>query len=204
MHIPKVKRGKLEDTAEKGIMVGYMPNGYRILLDDNTVQLSRDVRFKEKETTTHRSTGKEEARPKEAEDDEDDEPPSLLSDSEDEDDGGNNGDDNGGDNGDDGNDNNNQGDNNGGAGDEDGPAPPPGGAGAGAGASSGQGSASGATRTSARGSRGLPAARYGDWVQAARVETVTITEPQTYEEALASEEAENWKQACLLYTSRRG
>jgi transposase InsO family protein len=60
VHIPKTKRSKLDDTAEKGIMVGYMPNGYRILLDDNSVKESRDVVFKETATITHRSTGKEE------------------------------------------------------------------------------------------------------------------------------------------------
>jgi Reverse transcriptase (RNA-dependent DNA polymerase)/Integrase core domain len=179
VHIPKVKRGKLDDTAEKGIMVGYMPNGYRILLDNNTVQLSRDVLFNEKAATTHMSTGKEEAPPKETTEDEGNYPiPTLLSDSEDE--GDNNHHDNGGDE-----DDNNSND------DDDGGAQTP----TGEGPSSGQG-ITGTTRTSARGNRGVPAPRLGHWVQAAQVDTcVNISEPQTYEEACNSDYAMQWKQA---------
>ena len=49
-HIPKEKRTKLDDVSERGVMVGYMPNGngYRILMDDNSIVRSRDVVFDEK------------------------------------------------------------------------------------------------------------------------------------------------------------
>lgn len=193
VHIPKVKRGKLDNTAEKGIMVGYEPNGYRILLDNNRVQLSRDVLFNEK-VSTPKSTDKEAAPPKEAAEGDADEDTllSLVTESEDEDDGDDHGDDNGDDNG--GNGGGAGGDNN--DGDNDGGAPTPAG---GAGSSSDQGNAgatSGATRTSARGNRGVPAPRLGHWVQAACVDApVIITEPETYEEACNSDYAEQWRLA---------
>jgi hypothetical protein len=48
VHIPKHKRSKLDNTAVKGILVGYMPNGYWILLEDSKqVQVSLDVVFNE-------------------------------------------------------------------------------------------------------------------------------------------------------------
>jgi len=173
VHIPKKKRSKLGDTAEKGIMVGYMPNGYRILLDDNTVQTSRDVVFNETDTLTHRSTGKEEPQPQEDTDD-DDEMPSLYteseSESEDEDDDGPDDNDNGGGNG-------------GGLpvpGPPPAPAPAPG--------------PSSNPRISSRTNRGVPAARYG-YDQIFKAGIITISEPETLEEALSSEHAEFWKQA---------
>ena len=45
--IPKVKRTKLDKVSERGILVGYAPggNGYRILMNDNTIVSSRDVVF---------------------------------------------------------------------------------------------------------------------------------------------------------------
>jgi hypothetical protein len=46
--IPKAKRdGKLDNVSERGIFVGYAPggNGYRILMDDDTIISSRDVVF---------------------------------------------------------------------------------------------------------------------------------------------------------------
>eukprot|EP00877_Chromochloris_zofingiensis_P013964 jgi/Chrzof1/8821/Cz03g25230.t1 len=47
--IPKEKRGKLDPRSQRGIMVGYEPNvkGYRLLLPDNTIIVSRDVVFDE-------------------------------------------------------------------------------------------------------------------------------------------------------------
>eukprot|EP00877_Chromochloris_zofingiensis_P010255 jgi/Chrzof1/5483/Cz16g04290.t1 len=47
--IPKEKRGKLDPRSQRGIMVGYEPNvkGYRLLLPNNTITVSRDVVFDE-------------------------------------------------------------------------------------------------------------------------------------------------------------
>ncbi|HEY0222472.1 MAG TPA: DDE-type integrase/transposase/recombinase, partial [Lactovum miscens] len=46
-HIPKQKRTKLNDTSIEGIFVGYDPKskGYRILLPDDRIIISRTVRF---------------------------------------------------------------------------------------------------------------------------------------------------------------
>lgn len=48
-HVPKDKRRKLDYPAVKGIMVGYPTNGkgYRILLPNNSIVLSRNVAFDE-------------------------------------------------------------------------------------------------------------------------------------------------------------
>ena len=48
-HVPKEKRQKLDDRSIRGIMVGYAAHakGYRILLEDHTVIISRDVIFDE-------------------------------------------------------------------------------------------------------------------------------------------------------------
>lgn len=167
-------------------MVGYMPNGYRILLDDGTVQASRDVIFNEAKLTTHHSTGKEAPPPATVDDsdneDEDDVMPDLLSSSEDEDDdqplhnGGN-----------------------GGA--PQPPAPPPGPPPVPAPAPTnpaptGPGPS---TRTSTRGNRGVPATRYdSEYAGAAKAsveDPVTISEPESLQEAFNSEYAAFWKQA---------
>ena len=50
VHVPSVKRGKLDEKAEQGILVGYAANskGYRIYnLITAKVQVSRDVHFDE-------------------------------------------------------------------------------------------------------------------------------------------------------------
>lgn len=181
VHIHKHKRNKLEDTAQKGIMVGYLPNGYRILMDDNTVLTSRDVMFKETRTLTHGSTGKEEPQHNEAEDSEeeedDDELPPLSEESDDSDPG-----------------DDNSGGSSGGGGP---PPPPPAPAPApapGPAPARGPGPSSG-TRTSSRTNRGVPAARF-DQIYTANAEgALTIPEPETLQEALNSELAEFWKQA---------
>jgi transposase InsO family protein len=51
--IPKARRTKLEARSQRGVMVGYQPNskGYRILLDNMAVTLSRDVIFVESATS---------------------------------------------------------------------------------------------------------------------------------------------------------
>lgn len=181
VHVPKKKRfGKLDDTAVKGIMVGYAPNGYRILLDDDRVQVSRDVVFKETKVLTHRSTGKESSHPQEGDTDDeedDDGPPSLCTDSEDE------GDD----------DDDNAGGNNGG----NGGAPPTPGPGPGPAPGPGPppGPGSSGPRVSSRANRGVPAARYDQIYTAMDKGSITITEPLTVEEALSSEYAEYWQQA---------
>ena len=49
-HVPTVKRGKLDETAVKGIFVGYSTEskGYRIYnLNESKIQISRDVHFDE-------------------------------------------------------------------------------------------------------------------------------------------------------------
>ena len=161
VHIPKKKRSKLGDTAEKGIMVGYMPNGYRILLDDNTVQTSRDVVFNETDTLTHRSTNKEEPQPQEDTDD-DDEMPSLYTESESEDED------------DDGPDDNDNGGGNGGGLPAPGPSPAP--------APASAPGPSSNPRISSRTNRGVPAARYG-YDQIFKAGIITISEPETLEEA---------------------
>ena len=52
--IPKQLRNKLENTSEPGHFIGYPPGtkGYRILLDDGRVIISRDVTFVESSGTT--------------------------------------------------------------------------------------------------------------------------------------------------------
>lgn len=53
VHIPKEKRKKLDAVSRKGIMVGYAEGskGYRILLDDGSITVARDVIFSEGRTT---------------------------------------------------------------------------------------------------------------------------------------------------------
>ena len=48
-HVPKEKRQKLDNRSIRGVMVGYAAHtkGYRILLEDHTVIISRDVIFDE-------------------------------------------------------------------------------------------------------------------------------------------------------------
>jgi transposase InsO family protein len=48
-HVPKELRNKLESRTQTGVLVGYQPDtkGYRIMLSDNTVVVSRDVVFDE-------------------------------------------------------------------------------------------------------------------------------------------------------------
>jgi hypothetical protein len=54
VHIPKEKRNKLDFKSIPGYMIGYSANtkGYRILLDNQTVMVSRDVIFDESPSTT--------------------------------------------------------------------------------------------------------------------------------------------------------
>ena len=54
VHIPKEKRNKLDFKSIPGYMIGYSVNskGYRILLDNQTVIVSRDVIFNESPSTT--------------------------------------------------------------------------------------------------------------------------------------------------------
>ncbi len=49
VYIPKEKRHKLDDHSTRGIMVGYAANtkGYRVLLEDDSVVIGRDVIFDE-------------------------------------------------------------------------------------------------------------------------------------------------------------
>jgi transposase InsO family protein len=185
--IPKQKRTKLDETSEKGIFIGYAPNGYRILMEDfNTVKESRDVVFNER---THRTkeiqmptTDKED----EEEDREEELPPLSDSESEDND----NDDDDGGDtppSGDtpphDDNDDSNP------------PDTPPS-SGAGSGGTSPPPAPIPATRTSARTNRGVPATRYAEEYGArANAAEVTITEPENLTEALKSEYSSFWKEA---------
>jgi hypothetical protein len=53
--IPKAKRTKLDNVSEKGVLVGYAPggNGYRILMDDDTIVSSRDVVFSKRASSKH-------------------------------------------------------------------------------------------------------------------------------------------------------
>jgi hypothetical protein len=177
VHIPKTKRSKLSDTAEKGIMVGYMPNGYRILLDDNSVMTSRDVVFKETESLTHRSTGQEEEPLYNEEEDTKsyDDMPDIITSTEDEDDGPN--------------DNDNGGVHNG---PPPSPPPPPGPA---SGPSAPPGPGPSDNRVSSRTNRGVPPLRYDQIYSAMAESIITICEPETLEEALNSEYAESWKAA---------
>ena len=48
-HVPDKLRKKLDSKAQRGVMVGYATNtkGYRVLLDDHTIIISRDVMFNE-------------------------------------------------------------------------------------------------------------------------------------------------------------
>jgi transposase InsO family protein len=198
-HIPKEKRTKLDDVSERGIMVGYMPNGngYRILMDDNRIVRSRDVVFDERINRIETKPIGEP--PKTPPASEAGDPPELVteSDSDDSDDpdmdavqglgGGNGG--GGGDS--DGADDDNGGDGSAGGG--------AGGNGA-AGADSGQtGEAPGAPRRSARSNQGK---NPGEWWKIpslaaayAAPELITIREPETLKEALSSEHGEFWRQA---------
>ena len=67
--VPAAKRNKLQVRSQRGVLVGYQPNskGYRVLLPDDTVTVSRDVVFDE-------SPASNEAEP----DDEPHSPPPLL------------------------------------------------------------------------------------------------------------------------------
>jgi transposase InsO family protein len=173
VHIPRHKRTKLDNTAEKGIMVGYMPNGYRILLEDNTVQTSRDVVFNENKPKEIKMATQESTKVTDG-DDQTDNIPSLCTDSETEDESDDDNDNNGG-------------------------APPPSGDSGSGSTPSPTGATGGATRVSARTNRGVPASRLGVWIQAAARDctgkAITITEPETYLEALDSEYSMYWKQA---------
>lgn len=53
VQVPAHQRRKLNDVSKKGIFVGYAPNSkaYRILLDDGTIVVSRDVIFDEMDMT---------------------------------------------------------------------------------------------------------------------------------------------------------
>ena len=56
MHVPKEKRNKLDQRAERGIMVGYPDGvkGYCIMLPDGRIMVSRDVHFDESVGTARR------------------------------------------------------------------------------------------------------------------------------------------------------
>jgi hypothetical protein len=203
--IPKVKRTKLDDTSDKGIMVGYAPNGYRILMQDNTVRLSRDVVFNEAKMHTTHSTGKEEPLPEEEtkEDEEEESPYDLISELETD-----------SESGDDPPDDSNPGGGDGGVGDEanpdgpgsptpsgDSPTPSDGSPNSDSGSDPGSDQAGAApntgVRVSARGNRGVPASRLGEWLLAKSkpTDTIIITEPQSLMEARQSEYADYWEQA---------
>jgi transposase InsO family protein len=48
-HVPAGQRGKLDARAHKGVLLGYEPNSkaYRVLLEDGSIVVSRDVQFAE-------------------------------------------------------------------------------------------------------------------------------------------------------------
>lgn len=195
VHIPKQKRTKLDETSEKGIFVGYAPNGYRILMEDlSTVKESRDVVFIEK---THPKESKESTPDKEEEKEEEDSdgddelPP--LSDTESDYEGPD-------DNGDSDDDDSNRGDTPGGdtpsPDDDSNPPDTPPASGAGSGSTSPPPAPMPATRVSSRTNRGLPATRFDEEYGAtASAAEVTITEPETLAEALKSDYATFWKEA---------
>jgi transposase InsO family protein len=204
VHIPKEKRsalGKLDDVSERGIMVGYMPNGkgYRILLDDGIVVTSRDVRFIEKGNTPEAAPHTEPhatklttAAPKVGSS------ADILDSDSDDDNAPNSPDDHGNDmsgphNGGDNNNTDNE-DSDGNAGDRT----------AGQGAPPAPAAPTGPAATprrSQRSNRGVPEPKYGAWSQewaqlsAAANGTIAMTEPSTLEEALRSPYAEQWKEA---------
>jgi transposase InsO family protein len=187
VHIGKEKRNKLEDVSKQGIMVGYTPgaNGYRIWMPDTrSIMISRDVRFNEK----FKAPTPEIEAPLPQE--EDDDTPHDGSDNSDDDDhpsgpagGGGPGPGDGGPGGP-------PNDGSGGSDDTDDtdntppPTAPP--------ANTGQ-------RVSSRYNRGLPATKYGSWVQhsanAAHDTIVTMEEPVTLDEALNSKHSECWREA---------
>lgn len=204
---PKKKRNKLDETSQKGIMVGYAPNGYRILMEDNTVNLSRDVVFNEKKLLSNMSTGKEEPLPSDDEDD-DDEPPPLDSGSETESDDDDqpdpSNDDDNPDSGTTGSTSSTSNTSHSSDSPADTGSSPTSGAGGSSSAGAGPSNAANpnaagtqdtpAVRTSARGNRGVPASKLGDWINITS-DAVIITEPQTLEEAFNSEHADYWKEA---------
>jgi hypothetical protein len=163
------------------------PTATRILLDNNSVQTSRDVVFNEANTLTQQEHRQGEDP---LEDDTfDDDMPSLCTESEDEDDSSGEEDDGPGDG------NNDNGGGNGGGPPTQAPSTtwpqhlarhpaqhqhqhPP---------------LAAADRTGSRANRGVPAARY-DQIYTTQ-STIIITEPETVEEALSSEHAVFWKQA---------
>lgn len=57
VHVPKALRNKLAPVSEKGVFIGYEPGtkGYRVLMPDGRVRVSRDVVFDE--SPKHRSRG---------------------------------------------------------------------------------------------------------------------------------------------------
>ncbi len=59
MHIPEHQRDKLDSRSIRGIMVGYgsVQKGWRILLPDGTVKVSRDVVFDELHPSTRQQPG---------------------------------------------------------------------------------------------------------------------------------------------------
>lgn len=170
VHIPKEKRTKLDNISDPGILVGYMPggNGYRILMDDGQIVTSRDVVFDEKANQASNTPQASTEEPAQGE-----KIPELPSDAEDE--------------------------------SEDPPYTPPGGgdddsdgdAGGGDDTSvtddtGTAGTTSAGTRTSARANKGVAP---GEWWRTRAATAAVITEPQTLQEALASEHADGWKTA---------
>jgi hypothetical protein len=49
VHVPSVKRRKLDVVLQKGVFLGYEPNtkGYRVLTKDGNVGISKDATFQE-------------------------------------------------------------------------------------------------------------------------------------------------------------
>lgn len=198
VHTPKQKRSKLDETSEKGIFIGYTPNGYRILMEDyQTVMESRDVVFNEK--VLHLKTNKTPYnKEEEDEDDDDDGPPPNPLESDSDDDSFNWRNHRGNNNNEDSDDEDDNGGNSSGgapSNTDNPPDSPP---------SSDSGSYNPSpppapmppTRTSARTNRGVPAARYSEeFGTHANSAEVTIKEPDTMEEALKSDYAPYWKQA---------
>lgn len=174
-------------------------NGYRILMDDNKIVMSRDVVFDEKISTNNpgRSSSKETSDKPPPDEEEDDDMPSLMSESEDEDSddsdagGGMGG---GGGNGE--NDNSGRGNDDDNAGGSDGNS-----GGSNDNTQSQTGAPPGAPAGVRRSSRVNLGKDPGEWwripgsAMLSKETVITMTEPKTMEEALSSEYAESWKQA---------
>ena len=75
-YVPKEKRHKLDDHSIRGVMVGYEAHtkGYRILLENNTVIVSRDVVFDESTGAIKPSSSPQTAQEEEEESDQESEP----------------------------------------------------------------------------------------------------------------------------------